>query len=200
MKKHLPKNCLTVALMILFLQLTACVPLVLTTATVTAINVSKDRRTAGVYFDDNVLEVRLRNAISKQPDIDHANISVTAMNNLVLLTGEVNTEEQRMRVSTVAKNIKSPGGQEINVVNELELAGRTNITSRINDTWITTKVKAKLLRIKGMSHAVKVVTEHGKVYLLGLVTRKEADLAVAAAGKVRGVTHIIKVFQYVKRL
>jgi len=85
------------------------------------------------------------------------------------------------------------------VVNELQLAGATGLGSRANDTLITSKVKAKLIQSKAVkANSVKVVTEGGRVYLLGLVTRSEGDSAVAATQTVAGVTHIVKVFEYIK--
>jgi osmotically-inducible protein OsmY len=87
----------------------------------------------------------------------------------------------------------------LTVVNELQLAGKTSITSRANDSFITGQVKTALVRSKEVgANVIKVVTEGGKVYLLGLVTRAEADAAVAAAQSVGGVTHIVKVFEYIK--
>ncbi len=175
--------------------LTACVPIMVGAATVTAINVATDRRTLGRNLDDNTLELALRREVLLDPELKGNNISVTAINGIVLLTGEVASDAQRRRVTEVAKsNVKT-----LSVVNELQLAGTTSITSRANDTLITSKVKANLLRSRAVqANAVKVVTEAGKVYLLGLVTRAEADAAVQEAQRVSGVTHIVKVFEYIK--
>ena len=174
--------------------LISCVPLVVGTATVTVIDIVQDRRTVGRNIDDNALEVKLRKDIALDQQLGSSvNISVTALNGIVLLTGEVLTEEQRKRALLLARNYE----ETIQVVNEIQISGKTNITSRANDSWITTKVKSKLVRTKNLSASViKVVTENGKVYLLGIVTNIEADAAVEAAKTVRGVTHIIKVFEY----
>lgn len=175
--------------------LTACVPLLVAGATVTAINVATDRRTLGRNLDDNTLEITLRKDVLLDERLKGTNISVTAINGIVLLTGEVANDNQRRYAEKLAKQRT----RALTVVNELELAGSTSATSRANDTIITSKVKAKLLRSRAVqANAVKVVTEAGKVYLLGLVTRSEGDAAVAAAQTVGGVTHIIKVFEYIK--
>lgn len=181
-----------------FMGVSACVPLLLTAATVTVLDVSQDRRTAGTYLDDNKLEIRLRNDIAQDQSLTGINASVTAFNGIVLLTGEANSDVQRQRVSQLAETYKT-SGEVRNVVNELKLAGKTNISSRINDTWITAKVKARLLKAKNLpASTVKVVTEHGKVYLLGQVTAIEAEAAVAAIHGIGGVTHIVKVFEYIE--
>ncbi len=172
--------------------LTACVPLVLTAATVTAVDVSLDRRTAGRYVDDNSLEVKLRSQLSADAALDGSNVSVTSMNGVVLLTGQTHSDAQRRRATAVAEQHE----QTRRVVNALELSGKTNLASRVNDAWITTKVRARLLATKGVpASAVKVVTEHGKVYLLGLVSEDEAAATVAAVQSVGGVTYIVKVFE-----
>jgi len=175
--------------------LVACVPVLVASATVTAINVATDRRTLGRNIDDNTLELDLRKDVRLDDSLKGTNISVTANNGVVLLTGEVSTDAQRQRAGSMAKSRT----RTVAVVNELDLAGATSIGSRANDTLITSKVKAKLIQSRAVkANSVKVVTEGGKVYLLGLVTRSEADAAVAAAQTVGGVTHIVKVFEYIK--
>ena len=194
-------NVKTLALRILLLAalqpLSACIPLVLTAASVTAVDVSLDRRTAGKYWDDNALELKLRGDISADATLGkNINVSVTAFNGVVLLTGEVNNDDQRQRAAELAEKYRKTG-EVASVVNELALAGKTNISSRLNDAWITGKVKARLLKVPELpASAVKVVTEHGKVYLLGRVTRAESEAVVATIRDISGITHIVKVFEY----
>jgi osmotically-inducible protein OsmY len=185
------------SLMILFSLelLVACIPVLVATATVTGINVVTDRRTLGRNIDDNTLEIALRSDILLDDRLNGTHLSVTAINGIVLLTGEVATDSQRQLAETLAKSRT----KTLTVVNEIQLAGTTSLTSRTNDSLITSKVKTKLLQSKAVqANAVKVVTEAGRVYLLGLVTRSEADAAVAATQTVGGVTHIVKVFEYIK--
>ena len=175
-------------------QLNACIPLVIGTATVTAIDLISERRTLRRNIDDNALEFKLRNKLKSEETLDDAvNISVTIINGIVLLTGEVHNDEQRQHAEQVARGFEDTQ----NVVNELELSGKTNLTSRINDTYLTSKVKTKLLRSDDVpSTNIKVVTERAKVYLLGIVARAEADAAVEVASSVSGVSRIVKVFEY----
>jgi len=177
-------------------MLAGCVPVLLATATVTAVDVSLDRRTIGAYIDDNItLEPRLRGQLRQDELLgDDVNISVTSFNGIVLLTGEVLTDEQRRRAGEIVE--ANPSTRKL--VNELELAGKTSVIGRTNDALLTTKVKAQLFKDENTAPTIKVVTEHGKVYLLGLVTPAEADAAVESAQNVPGVTHIVKVFEYIE--
>ncbi len=175
--------------------MTACVPVMVGAVLVTSVNVVTDRRSLGRNFDDNTLELALRFNMRNDEELQGNNLSVTAINGIVLLTGEVASDALRRKAGDIARSHK----KTLEVVNELQLAGTTSFTSRANDTLITSKVKTNLLRSEDVpANAVKVVTEGGKVYLLGLVTRKEADAAVAAARMAGGATHIIKVFEYIK--
>ena len=175
--------------------LTACVPLAIGTATVTAVDLYMERRTVKQSVDDNTLELKLRKEYLSDEKLGSAvNISTTIINGIVLLTGEVHNDEQRQYAEKLARSYIDTR----EVVNELELSGQTNMNSRANDSYITGKVKSKLVRADGVpSTNIKVVTERGKVYLLGLVTHPEAEAAVDAARSVSGVTHIVKVFEYI---
>ncbi len=177
-------------------SITACTPLLISTAIVTSIDLHSERRSIGRNIDDNLLELKLRTDYWTDENLGSpVNISVTAINGIVLLTGEVHTDEQRQYAESLAKGYE----QTRKVVNELDLAGRSNINSRANDSWITGKVKSGLLKAdKVPSSNIKVVTERGKVYLMGLVTQAEAQAAVESAQSVVGVTHIVKVFEYIK--
>jgi len=175
--------------------MTACVPVMVSAALVTGVNVVTDRRSLARNFNDNTLELALRFEVRNDEELKDNNVSVTAINGIVLLTGEVATDALRRKAGDIARNHK----KTLTVVNELQLAGTTSLTSRANDTFITSKVKTNILASEDVPvNAVKVVTEGGKVYLLGLVTRDEADAAVEAAQKAGGATHIIKVFEYIK--
>ena len=177
-------------------SITACAPLLIGTAIVTSIDLSAERRSLGRNIDDNVLELKLRGAYRGDENLGSpVNVSVTAINGIVLLTGEVHTDEQRQYAESLAREYD----QTRDVVNELALSGRSNLNSRANDSWITGKVKTKLLQSSDVpSSSIKVITERGNVYLLGLVTKAEAQAAVELAQSVVGVAHIVKVFEYIK--
>ncbi len=176
-------------------SLTACLPLMLGTATITSINLHLDRRTIGRNIDDNTLELKLRRDFRADEQLGKiVNLSITVINGIVLLTGEVPTDDQRQHAQKIAESYT----ETRKVVNEIELAGKTNLNSRVNDSYLTSKVKLKLLNAENVpSTNIKVITERGKVYLLGLVTPDEAEAAIKIAQSVRGVAHIVKVFEYI---
>ena len=171
-----------------------CGIVVATTAVVIAVDVARDRRGASVYWDDNKIEFDIRSSISDQKEIQNENVSVTVFNGTVLLTGEVPDQRDIDKILDLAKAHK--GSQQ--VVNRLELAGKTNLTSRANDGWITTRVKTAMATSGALDPTrVKVVTERANVYLMGLVTRAEAEAAVKVTRSVPGVVRVIKVFEYI---
>ena len=171
-----------------------CGIVVATTAVVIAVDVARDRRGVSVYWDDNKIEFDIRGSISDQKEIQNENVSVTVFNGIVLLTGEVPDQRDIDKILDVAKAHK--GSQQ--VVNRLELAGKTNLTSRANDGWITTRVKTAMATSGALDPTrVKVVTERANVYLMGLVTPAEAEAAVKVTRSVSGVVRVIKVFEYI---
>jgi len=170
-----------------------CGVVLVTTATVMAIDVARDRRGASVYWDDNKMEFDIKRSVDKQKQIEHEHINVTVYNGVVLLTGEVPDQRD---IDTIIDLAKSHQGTR-QVINRLELAGKTNMNSRANDGWITTKVKTAIATSAPVdSTRIKVVTERANVYLMGLVKPEEADIAVEATRSVTGVVRVIKVFEY----
>jgi osmotically-inducible protein OsmY len=119
---------------------------------------------------------------------------VTSFNQVVLLTGEATSEKLKSEAERIAAAVP----QVKSVVNEIQVAGPSSYGSRSNDTFITGKVKAGFVSVDKFSpNDVKVVTEAGVVYLMGLVTRREADDATEAARAVGGVRKVVRVFEYV---
>ena len=148
--------------------LSACVPILVGTATVTAVDLYLDRRSVGRNIDDHSLELQLRGDYLTDEQLGSGlHIAVTSMNGIVLLTGEVLTDDQRQRAENIARSYE----ETREVVNELELSGKTNLNSRANDSYITAKVASKLATNGDIpASSINVTTERGKVYLMGLVT------------------------------
>ncbi|MEE9446907.1 MAG: BON domain-containing protein [Arenicellales bacterium] len=174
------------------LLLTACIPTAIGIIAVTTIDLIKERRTVGTVVDDNLVEVSIRKEILGNKSLGRTvHINPTALNGILLLTGEVNSAEQSQAAESIARSFQSVG----QVVNQLDVAGKSSLTSRANDSLITAKVKTELIRNKNVdSTNVKVVTERGVVYLLGIVTEIEGETAIQLAKKVGGVVRIVKVF------
>ncbi|GJL82393.1 MAG: hypothetical protein DHS20C01_20270 [marine bacterium B5-7] len=162
---------------------------------VVSVDIARDRRTLGTYVDDNSVEMKIRSSLKQDSQIsDDAHLSVTSMNGIVLLTGEVPDHQQGRRAVAIARGYS----EARQVINQLNVAPKTSVSSHVSDSWITTKVKSVLAVNSGVSaDRVKVVTERGTVYMMGVVTREEADAAVEATRRLRGVTRIVKVFEYI---
>jgi osmotically-inducible protein OsmY len=171
--------------------LSACAPLLLGGAAVSGALMANDRRTSGIQLEDESIELKGSNRL-KDALGDSAHWNVTSYNRIVLVTGEVATEADRAKVEPTVQPIENVRS----VVNEVAVAGKSSLTSRASDSLITSKVKASMLDAKDIqSQAVKVVTEHGNVYLMGRVTEREASRAVELARGVSGVQKVVRVFE-----
>lgn len=153
-----------------------------------------DRRTVGTIVDDETIEWKARGKLYGDDELaDKTHISVTSFNNVVLLTGQAPTKALRNKAVELVRTIEKVR----RVHNEIVLAQPIPVKAHSEDAWITTKVKTELTKTKGINPLhVKVVTENGVVYLMGLVTHAEAKVAVGSATSVGGVKRVIKLFEY----
>ena len=153
-----------------------------------------DRRISEVYLADEAIEIRVANAIGQQLG-DKVHINATSYNRMLLLTGEVPDAATK----DMAEKIAIANSSEIKrITNELQIAGNSSYATRSNDTYLTSKVKARFLDAARFSiNHVKVVTENSSVYLLGLVTQAEADAAVEVARTTGGVQRVVRVFEVI---
>ena len=159
-----------------------------------AVDVVRDEREPRAYWQDNKAEMDIRLSIYRTSSISDANVSVTIWNAVVLLTGEVPDQRAIDRILDIAKSHHYTR----QIVNRIELAGRTNAASRVNDSWLTGRVKTALVVSRTVDPTrFKVVTERANVYLMGLVTSAEAAAAVMIVRSVPGVVRVIKVFEYI---
>jgi len=177
------------------LMLSGCVATMVGAAAVTTIDVAHERRTLGAYIDDGAIELQIQQFMLRDKAVRRqTHLNATSMNGVVLLTGEARTPEIKNRV---VRYIEQVDGVR-QVVDEAEIAGKTGLISRTNDGWLTTKVKTTLYAKTGFdANRVKVVTEHGTVYLMGLLTRAESSRAVDIVRHIDGVVRVVKVFEYV---
>lgn len=176
----------------LLASLQGCVALVAGGAA-SSVMASLDRRTLGMQTEDKSITLK---AELKMPQItgENGHVNVTSYNRRVLLTGEVRDEAMKQAVEREVRGIANV----VSVINELEIAGPSSYTSRSNDALITTKVKASLVDMKTISaNSFKVTTERGVVYLQGLVTQREGNIAADVAKGVSGVNRVVKVFEYI---
>lgn len=159
-----------------------------------AVTSANDRRTSGTQIDDEGIDLRASNRISDRYG-DKAHVNVTAFNRSVLLTGEVTNEATKAEIEKLVSGVTNVRG----ITNDIAVAGSSALTARANDSYLTSKVKARFVDANYFNpFHVKVVTENSTVYLLGIVTEQEAKLATDIARTTGGVRKVVRLFEYCK--
>ena len=159
----------------------------------TAAMVAEDRRTTGIYFEDQNIELKVRSAINQKYGKDE-NVDVNAIsyNRFVLLMGEAPSEEVRRDIGVIALGVENVR----NVQNEIAVGPKASVSQRSADSLTTSKVKSRFVsENKFQVNYVKVVSRSDVVYLMGLVTAKEADDATEIARTTGGVEKVVRVFE-----
>ncbi len=155
--------------------------------------VATDRRTAAAQLEDENIELRAVNNLSATFG-ERAHLNVTSYNAVVLLTGEVPTDQDKL----LAEQIVSRVANVRSIVNDLAVMPNTTMTQRSSDSLITGQVKASMVDTTDLfANSFKVVTERGVVYLMGRVTQREADRATEIARSVSGVKRVVRVLEIV---
>ncbi|RJE76870.1 osmotically-inducible protein OsmY [Pseudoalteromonas citrea] len=182
-----------IALLLSLTLLQGCAAAVVA-GTAGAMSAANDRRTIGVQIDDNNIEIKGTLALKSIDRLaNHANISVVSVNGVVLLVGQVSNVEMRTEAEAALKTV--PAIRRVH--NQLRIGSNIGITTQTHDTWLTSKVKTKLLADENVSgNNIKVVTENAEVFLMGLVAPIEAEQAVEIARNISGVERVIKAFEY----
>jgi osmotically-inducible protein OsmY len=154
------------------------------------------KRTTGARIEDQAIETKITvNIKSQAPSLRSANFDVVSHNGVVLIVGQVQSEQLKEQATRIASEAS---GKIKRIHNELEIIGKTGLLSRSNDAWISTKVRTQLLVDDSVpSDQVRVITENGSVFLMGIVTQQQGDNAAALARNVSGVTRVVKVFEYI---
>jgi osmotically-inducible protein OsmY len=174
------------------LFLAGCFEAVVMGGAATGAVIAADRRAAEVVLGDERVELNVGNRL-RQRFGDTGHFNVTSFNYTLLLTGEVPDDKVKAEAERMAAEVERVKA----VVNELQIAGQSSLAARGNDTYLTGRVKAAFVAASKFSaNDVKVVTEAGVVYILGLVTRKEADDATELARTISGVRKVVRVFEY----
>ena len=173
--------------------LSGCVPLAVTGAAAgTGVAISEDRRTSGTMVQDESIEFKSNRRI-KEKFGRKVHVEVTSFNRRVLLTGQVASAKVKNEIEDIVREVEGVR----DVTNEIAVGEVRSLTARSQDAWITSKVKARFVN-EGLFQAnhVKVVTEDGVVYLLGVVDREEAQSAMKIAKSTDGVRKVVQVFEY----
>ncbi len=168
-----------------------CVALAIGGAAMGTAMVVTDRRTAGVQVEDQSIELKSRTRI-REAVADRGHVNTTSFNRMVLITGEVASEADRVAVEQAIARIENVRS----TVNDLAVMEPTSLAQRSGDTILTSKVKATFVDAKDLqTPAFKVVTDRGTVYLLGRVTEREAARAAELARSISGVQKVVRVFE-----
>lgn len=192
-KKGLRLLALATAVGALGAAVSGCVPLVLGGAAVGGTMVATDRRDSSTLLDDQGIEMRVGRQIYDAVS-GSSHVNVTSWAGRVLLTGEVQTEQDKQRAEQVARGVANVR----EVINELGVMPSSGLGTRSSDSFVTSKVKSALAGTANVSvKDVKVITERGTTYLMGRVTAAEGEAATEAVRSVSGVERVIRVFEYV---
>jgi osmotically-inducible protein OsmY len=178
------------------LLLQGCIAGVVVGSAAVATKTATDPRSVGTQVDDGTLEARVESALSKDQQLKKdARVVATAYQGKVLLTGQSPNADLTARAKQIAMGVE--GTTE--VYNEIRQGTPVSLSTASSDTWITTKVRSQLLTSDTVkSSNVKVTTENGEVFLLGLVTQQEGQSAAQIASQVSGVKHVTTAFTYFK--
>ena len=159
-------------------------------ATATAI----DSRTTGAQVEDQTIEVKAYNALNADAELkEQAHLNVTSYNTVVLLTGETPTPALRRRAVALVQGID----KVTHIYDEITIAAPSSLAARSADAYLTAKVKTRMFADTELSGLkIKVVSEAGVVYLMGLVSRAEADRATDIARRTGGAQKVVRLFQH----
>lgn len=188
-----------ITLIIVHFLLSGCSTIATGGAEITGLSLMHDRRSAEQLVIDERIEINASVELNSHDETrKFSHFNITSYNGIVLVTGEAPTEALRDQIITIVRvipNVKL-------VHNEIRIAKLSSFSTRSHDTLLTTKVKTSLSKVKHLpgfdATRVKVVTESGVVYLLGLVHAKEGHIASEIARREKGVKKVVKIFEYIE--
>lgn len=179
----------TLFLFVIFLALSGC----------GTTPVAADPRSLSTINDDQSLRHQLKIKFAADPDFQKSHVTAASYNHNVLLIGETPISSVRVKAEKIARDFSKVRRiyNEIRIINESNTA---HVTQTSRDAWITTKVKTLLIANLGLAASgVKVITEHGSVYLLGKLSHEQAALAISVARQVSHVQRVVKLFEYTNK-
>lgn len=176
------------------LSLSACLPAAFVAGAAASGAVVTDGRDMKTQLEDKTMAHRVRTALHLNKHLDQdTSISVSTFNRVVLLTGTAPTQELKELASKITYSVKKVK----RVHNEVVIGDNSSIKDAAHDAWLTTKIKSSLLAERGLNSAqIKVVTDNNTAYLMGLVSREQADLATNVTRHVPGIVKVVKLFEY----
>jgi osmotically-inducible protein OsmY len=180
--------------LVLALSLEGCIFVAGAAIGAAAIAIVYDHRTIQNVLSDTEMSNKIADKIKTNSHLrNDSHIEVSVFNHVVLLTGQTPNAAWREEAEVLAKSVPNT----TRIYNQISIQGPTSSLTRTSDSWVTTKIKSQMLATQDLkSSSIKVITENGVVYLMGMVSRQQADIAVDIARQVQGVQKVIKVFQY----
>ncbi|MFP4137809.1 MAG: BON domain-containing protein [Halomonas sp.] len=153
------------------------------------------KRTAGEKLEDHSIETKISHNLGRTDSrLGDARINVDSFNGVVLLTGQVPSEELRETAGEVAGEVRNVR----DVHNELSVAGNLPASQKLSDTWLTARIRANLAANERIDASrIRVVTENASIYLMGMVSRDEGQRIADAVAEIGGMQRIVKVFDYI---
>lgn len=181
------------AILVIFSILQGCAAVAVVAVT-TGASMATDRRSIGNQIDDQTIEVEAYNGIVKNKSLnDNTNLHVISVNGSVLVIGQAPTIHLRDQALAIINKINGV----VRIHNQIRIGHITSITTQTNDVWLTSKVKSALFSSdKVNGNKIKVITENAEVFLMGLVTKEEADMAINITRNISGVNRVYKAFEY----
>jgi len=161
----------------------------------TGASMATDRRSIGNQIDDQNIELHAYNEITKNKSLnDNTNLHVISLNGSVLIIGQAPNTYLRDQAIKILNDIEG-----INKIhNQIRIGNITTMITRTNDTWLTSKIKTALFSSDEIhANVIKVVTENAEVFLMGLVSKKEAETAVEITRNISGVNKVFRAFEYI---
>lgn len=167
-------------------------PAVVVTGVGAGVAAAEDRRTLATQAEDEGIELKTTSRVNEAHK-DGVHLNVTSFNRMVLLTGEVPNEKVKQSIERIARSVENVRG----LTSELAVSPPTTLSSRANDSYVTSKIKTRFVDAQRFNALhVKVVTENSVAYLMGLVKRQEAKDAAELARTTQGVKKVVTVFEY----
>lgn len=155
------------------------------------------KRTLGAFIEDHSIENKsLINIKNLAPELDKSRVRITSYNGTVLIAGQTASSQSKAKAKDIVKEIRHVE----RVYNALEISGPSSLLVRLNDTWLTFKIKLALMMDKNTpSSRVKILTENSSIYLMGLLNQKEESATIARIRHIRGVQKIVKLTEYIEK-
>lgn len=163
-------------------------------AITTGASMATDRRSIGNQIDDQGIELEAYNEIAKNKTLnDSTNLHISSVNGSVLIIGQAPSAYLKDQAIKIINEIKGV----VRIHNQIRIGNVTSVTTQTNDVWLTSKVKTALFANNEVNAKdIKVITENGEVFLMGIVSKKEADIAINITRNISGVNRVFKAFEY----